>query len=290
MATIVMITGANSGMGLATATLLANQGYRVYAGYRQQQKSAQLLNQDQTLSNLIPIYLDVMETHSITQAVEYIIEQEGRLDVLINNAGYGYISTIEHCDANELYRQFDVNVFGVVRCMQAVIPQMMAQGIGHIINISSFLGKMGLPYLSLYNASKYAVEGISDSARYELAPFNIKVSTIAPGLFQTGFANSGAHIEPATIDPNSTAGQTASHFINNLANKINHGSDPALIAQSVLTLLQTPTNIWRTAIGADAQVLDDQQHTLSHRAFETAVASRFGITDPNTLIFSLDNQ
>ena len=290
MTTIVMITGANSGMGFATAVLLANKGYRVYAGYRQRAKSKQLFFEANTTKNLIPIYIDVAAPSSVTQAVSHIIEKENRLDVLINNAGYGYISAIAHFDATELYRQFDVNVFGVLRCMQAVIPQMARQQIGHIINISSFLGKMGLPYLSFYNASKYAVEGISDSARYELAAFNIKVSTIAPGLFNTGFANSGAHIEAATINSDHTEGQSARHFINNVAENINHGSDPALVAQSVLTLLQTPTNIWRTAIGTDAQVLEKQQQTLSHRAFETAVANRFGITDPNTLIFSLNHQ
>ena len=169
---VVLITGATSGMGELTASYLASNGYIVYAGTR---------NKDNLKSdneNINYIYLDVTKTQTIKEAINLVIKKEGKIDVLVNNAGYGLLATIEEGTDEEMFNQFDVNVFGLIKTTREVLPYMREAKQGVIINISSFLGKMGLPLLAHYNASKYAVEGIVDSLRFEVAPFNIRVHSI----------------------------------------------------------------------------------------------------------------
>ena len=180
MSKVVLITGATSGMGELTSKLLSDNGYIVYAGTRDKN----------TISNdglLKSIYIDVTKTESINNAVEKIIKDEGKIDVLVNNAGYGLLSTVEDGTDEEMFNQFDVNVFGLLKVTRAVLPYMREAKAGVIINISSFLGKMGLPLLAHYNASKYAVEGIVDSLRFETLPYNVRVHSIQAGLFGTNF-------------------------------------------------------------------------------------------------------
>jgi short-subunit dehydrogenase len=156
---------------LATAELLNEKGYRVYA----------------TAPNTDP-RVDVTDAMSIQTTVEKIIATEGRIDVLINNAGYGVLSPIECQTMDEIQSQMDVNFFGVIRMCQAVLPQMRKQQSGQIINISSIQGCYGLPYGSLYSASKAALESFSEALSIELLPWNIHVSIVEPGMVATGFA------------------------------------------------------------------------------------------------------
>ncbi len=181
MSHVVLITGATSGMGELTAATLANAGYKVYAGTRDKE------NLESQISNITNIYLDVTKTDSIKEAVKTIIKEEGKIDILVNNAGYGLLATVEDGTDEEMFDQFDVNVFGLLKMIREVLPHMRKENFGVIINISSFLGKMGLPLLAHYNASKYAVEGIVDSLRFEVAPFGIRVHSIQSGLFGTNF-------------------------------------------------------------------------------------------------------
>lgn len=177
---VVLITGASSGIGKATAKLLLKHGYKVYAGARRVENLKEL---EYLSARIMP--LDVTEEDSLRKAVEMVMEAEGRLDVLVNNAGYGAHGAIEDVPMSEARRQFDVNLFGLARLTQLVLPIMRKQGSGTIVNISSIAGKLSLPLAGWYHATKHALEAYSDALRIEAGIFGIKVILIEPGAIKT---------------------------------------------------------------------------------------------------------
>ena len=180
---IIFITGCSSGIGYDAAIALKSQGHRVIASCRQLADIEKL----QALG-LDAILLDVNDEQSIAKAVTCLLEKtQGRLDVLINNAGYGQAGALEDVPRSALIAQFNTNVFGLMEIIRLVIPVMRKQGHGRIINISSVLGFISMPFRGAYNASKYAVEGISDTLRLELKPSGIEVITIEPGPIESRF-------------------------------------------------------------------------------------------------------
>jgi len=278
MSKVVLITGATSGMGKATALLLAEQGYQVFAGSRSQESSAKLQQEALQLGiSVNPVLLDVCDSNSIETAVATVIQQAGQLDVLVNNAGFGLISTVEDGSDAEFMRQFDVNVFGVFRMCRAVIPQMRSQQSGIIINVSSFLGKMGLPLLSHYNASKYAVEGITDSLRYELAPFGIRVNSVLPGLFKTNFVNQGLQANEATMAADSPYQAQVSHLVPIVAQKINEGPSPVAVAQAVMSVLEDDNAVIATPVGIEAETFVPQSKAMVAEEFEQHIKETFAL-------------
>ena len=184
MENIVLITGASAGIGYATAELLLKNGYKVYAGARRVAKMKGL----EALGARV-LALDVTDEASLKSAVDVIFKEEGRLDVLINNAGYGAHGAVEDVPMAEAWRQFEVNVFGLARLTQLALPHMRAQWSGRIINISSIAGKITTPTGGWYHASKHAVEAYSDALRLEVAQFGIKVIIIEPGPIKTEWDN-----------------------------------------------------------------------------------------------------
>ena len=277
MSKIVLITGATSGMGKETALLLAKNGYNVYAGARSQESRNQLEQEASALGlSLNTVILDVCDTSSVNQAVETVQQQAGRIDALINNAGFGLVSTVEDGTDEEIMQQFDVNVFGVFRLCRAVLPTMRAQGSGVIINVSSFLGKMGLPLLTHYNASKYAVEGITDSLRYEVAPFGIRVNSVLPGLFKTNFVNKGLVANPQTMAEDSPYQSQVSHFVPIVAQKINEGPSPVAVADAVKAVLENDNAPISTPVGVEAETFLPMVKEMTAEAFEQTVKETFG--------------
>ncbi|MEZ8092534.1 SDR family oxidoreductase [Photobacterium swingsii] len=278
MKKIALVTGANSGMGFATTRLLSENGYIVYAGVRRSE-AATLMNETASALNLpiFPVHLDVTDNESIKLAINTIARKEGQLDVLVNNAGYGLVASVEDGTDEEFINQFDVNVFGVLRTCREVIPMMRQQNAGTIINISSFLGKMGLPLLTHYNATKYAVEGITDSLRYELHPFNIKVHTVAPGLFKTGFVKHGLSANSATLAESSPYASQASTLLPIVSDKVNNGPTPDAVAQSVLKVLLDQNAPARTPAGDDSTFFSNLADSLSQEAFEASVREQLGL-------------
>ena len=191
MSKVVLITGCSSGIGLATAVLLSEKGNKVYATMRNLDKKGNLENKaKQKNVNVNILQLDVIDDDSVKKAVKEIIEKEGKIDVLINNAGYGMISPVEYADMRKVKELFDVNFFGLIRVTQACLPIMRKQSSGHIINISSIAGVRGLIGLDLYCASKFAVEGLSESMAPALKTMGINLSLIEPGPVDTEFLNS----------------------------------------------------------------------------------------------------
>ena len=182
---VVFITGASSGIGKATAEKLLNENCIVYGGARNLEKLKSIVN-------LKPIEIDMAEYGSLEKAVSKIVKAEGRIDVLFNNAGYGLYGTVEDVPIEEAKAQFDVNLFGLARLTQLVLPHMRKQKSGTIINTSSIGGKIYTPLGAWYHATKHALEGWSDSLRIELKQFDIEVVIIEPGAIQTDWGKTAS--------------------------------------------------------------------------------------------------
>ncbi len=180
---VVLVTGCSQGIGRDLAQRMTEAGYAVVATARR----AETL---EPLDAALKLQLDVTSDGSVGEAVERVLERFGRIDVLVNNAGFNECGAIEELPDEALRSMFEVNVFGVLRMMRAVLPAMRRQGTGRILNISSLAGRMSMPVNGGYSATKYALEAISDAARQELAPFGIRVILVQPGSIATRFSDS----------------------------------------------------------------------------------------------------
>lgn len=185
---VILITGASSGIGYDTALMLAEQGHKVYAAARRVQNMEPLRQK-----GVIPIYMDVTDATSMANGVKTVMDAENRIDVLINNAGYGYFGAIENVSMEEARRQVEVNVFGLAQLCKMVIPIMRKQGSGRIVNTSSVAGKSVLYFGGWYHVTKYSVEALSDAMRIEMKPFGIDVIKIEPGAIKTDWGHIAAN-------------------------------------------------------------------------------------------------
>src|SRR5437588_1455947 len=191
MAQTILVTGSTSGLGRLTVETLARQGYRVFAGMRAAagknapaaEELRALAQREQLALHIVEI--DVTDATSVERAIKAIIETTGRLDVVVNNAGVSYSGPLEAFTPEQVRQQFETNVFSVLRVNRAVLPQMREQGSGLLLQIGSISGRLALPFLGLYGATKFALEGLTESYRYELAPFGIDAAIIEPGTYPT---------------------------------------------------------------------------------------------------------
>ena len=259
-------------MGRATATYLASNNCIVYALSRDVKKLSTIHDE-----NIIPVLLDIKSQESIDKAIKFVLQQHKKIDLLVNNAGFGLVSTVEEMVEEEMLEQYNVNVFGVLRVCKSVIPIMRKNKSGVIINISSFLGKIGLPLLTLYNSSKYAVEGITDSLRYELSPFNIRVHSIMPGFFDTEFARSNLVTNLQTFDKNSPYAKLVSNLAPVIVEQINNGNDALEVAQTVLEILNNDTFVARVTVGDKAKKFIPMKKELSDEDFERRVREYYNL-------------
>jgi NAD(P)-dependent dehydrogenase (short-subunit alcohol dehydrogenase family) len=261
---IVLITGASSGIGEATALRLASDGYKVYAAARRVDRMSGL-----SAAGVQVLPLDLTNDSSIIQAVETISRREGRLDALINNAGYGSYGALEDVPLDEGRRQFEVNVFGLARLIQLCLPMMRAQRSGTIVNITSIGGKMHEPMGSWYHATKFAVEGLSDCLRMEVAPFGIHVVVVEPGAIRTewsGIAQEGllhysgrsAYAEQAAMHARMLAAGDKSSMV----------SPPDVVAKTIARALRASSPRTRYATGGGARMILFLRRWLSDRAFD----------------------
>lgn len=194
---IALITGASSGIGKDIAIYLSNNGYIVYAGARR----VELIDEYKS-STIVPVSLDVTSVKSIKDVINLIESRESRLDLLVNNAGYGIYGSVEGLSIEDAKKAFEVNLFGLGSVIKEVLPIMRREKSGTIVNISSFVGKMSMPILGWYSASKHALEGLTDALRLEVKPFNINVSLILPGTINTGFEEVAMNTLKKSKDPN----------------------------------------------------------------------------------------
>ena len=182
---VVLITGCSSGIGRATALEAASRGHRVFATAR----NPETLRDLESGGRIRPLRLDVTDTASIREAVASVLDEAGRVDALVNNAGYGQYGAAEDVTAEEWRRQFDVNFFGAIEAARAVLPAMREKRRGTIVNVSSVAGKIAIPFAAPYCASKHALEAFSDALRVEVAPFGIRVAVIEAGPIETRFGD-----------------------------------------------------------------------------------------------------
>jgi len=276
---VVLITGASSGMGKETAVYLSSKGYKVYAGTRDPKNAVDLQAEIKKQKlNIEIIKLDVTNWNCIEEAVTTIKENEGNIDILVNNAGYGLVSSVEEVTEEEMITQFNINVFGVLRVCKAVIPLMREKEEGVIINISSFLGQIGLPLLTFYNSSKYAVEGITDSLRYELDSFNIRVHSVMPGFFNTKFARENLVTNLETFDQNSPYLALASGLAPKIVEEINSGNDAAIVGELIFDIINNDKFPARVTVGDKAKKFIPMRKELTDEDFERRVKEYYKLS------------
>jgi NAD(P)-dependent dehydrogenase (short-subunit alcohol dehydrogenase family) len=264
---VAVVTGSSSGIGYETSLILARNGFLTYATMRNLNKSENI-KKVATKENL-PIHihqLDVTDDASVKNTVQAILSETGRIDLLVNNAGYGLNGAFEDLAMDEIKAQYETNVFGLIRTTQSVLPIMRRQKSGIIVNISSGAGRFGFPGGSAYVSTKFAVEGLSESMSYELEPFGIKVVIIEPGVIRTSIVN-GMVVAKKSQDPNSPYSQimqkTATVFENMMAN----ASSPDLVAKVVLNAVTNENPNLRHLAGKDVETWLDSKRNMSDEEF-----------------------
>jgi len=239
---VVLITGGSSGIGKSIGEFLHQKGFIVYGTSR---------NPDAVLNSVFPLVaLDVRDVNSIRSAVDTVITATGRLDVLINNAGVGITGPLEEIPTSEIKNNFETNFFGPIEVMKAVLPQMRQQKSGLIINVTSIAGYMGLPYRSVYSASKGALELITEALRMEVKSFGIHITNVAPGDFATNIASGRFH---APLLKGSAYEVPYGTTLKMMDEHVDSGSDPNDMAVAVYNIIQTPSPKIHYKVGAFMQ-------------------------------------
>ena len=277
--TNVLITGANSGFGLLTARKFAEAGHTVHAGFRSKVRATDLDALALELPLVRPVQLDVTDQASIDAAVVEA-RTAGPIDVLVNNAGFEVASPVDSLSDEMLHRQFDTNVYGVVRMVRAVAPEMRERRHGAIINLSSVLGWLTLAYTAAYAASKHAVESLSEGLWFELAPFGIRVAIVEPGVFPTRFgANTIASADFKEGSPHWANFQRYNAALRSTMAAASTVADPQDVAEAIFEAAMTNTPVLRYVVGADARAFIPAYKSMEFEAFSDAVLARAGIAD-----------
>ncbi len=248
---VILLTGASSGIGYDTAVALAQQGHKVYAAARRVERMEPLRQY-----GIVPLKMDVTDEASMKEGVKTLLDAEGRIDVLINNAGYGYFGAVENVPMDDARNQLEVNVFGLARLCQLVLPTMRAQHSGRIINTASVAGRAVFYYGGWYHVSKYAVESLSDAMRMELKPFSIDVVIIEPGAIKTNWGIIAAdHLIESS--KGTAYEQTGTMMANNLRNMYlsNTISDPAVVRKAIVRAVNARRPCTRYRIGRMANAI-----------------------------------
>jgi len=257
-----LITGCSTGFGRELAKLLLQQGYRVVATARDETKLEDIVEGFDTQALALP--LDVTDATNIAEVVHAAETRFGRIDVLVNNAGYGYLAAIEEGEDAPVRQMFDTNVFGLVDMTKAVLPGMRARKTGHIVNLSSIGGLVTFGGIGYYHATKFAVEGLSGSLALELAPLGIKVTLVEPGPFRTDFAGRSIGASKTEIDDYAeTAGLRRKQTY---ARSGNQPGDPVRAAQAIIDIVAAPNPPLHLLLGAPA--LDMARKDLVTKAAE----------------------
>ena len=272
---VAVVTGSSSGIGFETSLTLARSGFFTYATMRNLGKGASI--KSVATKEGLPIrvaQLDVTEDRSINDAVHSIISDVGKIDVLVNNAGYGLNGAFEDLAMEEIKAQFETNLFGVIRVSQAVLPIMRKQKSGIIINISSAAGRFGYPGESAYVSTKFAIEGLSESMVYELEPFGIRVVLVEPGPIRTNFAD-GMVAAKKSQDPTSPYAEFMKKLNAVLASIRENASSPDLVAKVVLKAVTSENPSLRYIAGKDMETWMEAKRSMSDEDFRKAIKQNF---------------
>ena len=266
MQKVALVTGSSSGIGYETCLALARDGYLTFASMRNVNKGDNLKKVAEKESLPISVIkMDVDSEESIVNAIKKIIEGEGRIDVLVNNAGYGQFGCTEDVSVDDFRKQFETNFFSVVRIIQEVAPIMRKQGSGTIVNISSVAGRMGLPGSPAYISSKFALEGLGECLRYELGMFGIKTTLIEPGVIKTNFFDS-MKISESKTDPKYKA--LTENILAGLKIMVEMGTSPSKVAESIIDAIKQDEILPRYTVGTDASMFMEAKKMKTDIEFE----------------------
>jgi NAD(P)-dependent dehydrogenase (short-subunit alcohol dehydrogenase family) len=251
----VLITGCSSGFGLLTSARLAAAGHTVYATMRDLSKQDELLKAVASRGGQVKVLpLDVTDSATIAQAVATITQQDGKLDVLVNNAGYGLGGALEELLESELREQMETNFFGAVKVTQSCLPLLRKGTAAKIINISSIAGRLGIPGIGAYSASKFALEGYSEALWYELSRFGISVSLVEPGTFQTEVQKK-RKLSQNLDNPDSHYRKYSQQLLEATDRRVTRrNGDPEEVAKLIEAIINTPNPKLRYSVGLDAKV------------------------------------
>ena len=266
MEKVALVTGSSSGIGYETSLALAKDGYHTFASMRNVNKGEKMkqISKEEDLPIEI-IELDVNDEDSIKSAIKKVVEVSGRIDVLVNNAGYGQFGCTEDVSIDDFKKQFETNFFSIVRIIQNVAPIMRKQGSGIIVNISSVAGRMGLPGSPAYISTKFALEGLSECLRYELGMFGIKTTMIEPGVIKTNFFDS-MKITESKIDPKYK--ELTDHILASLKMMAEMGTPPSQVAEVVIKAIHDKEILPRYVAGTDAAMFMEAKKMKTDLEFE----------------------
>lgn len=271
MTSTILITGSSSGIGRATAGHFQQRGWNVIATMRRPENETELT----ALDNVLVTRLDVQDPSSITAAVEAGLERFGRIDVLLNNAGYGAYGLLEATPTDKIRRQFDVNVLGLLETTKAVLPHLRANGGGTVVNISSIGGKVTFPLGTLYHGTKFAVEGLSEALHYELAAIGVKVKIVEPGFVNTDF---GGRSFDFTNDETLTEYQKlVGAFFAAQGQMSTGGDEPEVVAETVYEAVTDGTDRLRYTAGPYAAGLLAARAASDDATFIGGITQQFGL-------------
>ena len=246
MEKVWLITGCSTGFGREIARFALSKGYKVAVTARKTEDIQDIINEYPNTS--LPVQLDVTDKQNVKDAVSQVIDKFGRIDVLVNNAGIGYFGALEESEEEEVRRMFEINFWGLTNMTREVLPFMRAQKGGHIVNISSIGGLVGFPALSFYHATKFAVDGLSESLAKEVNPLGIKVTIVAPSGFRTDWAGRSAQQNKTPIaDYAQTAGANKESIRGYSGNQ---AGDPKRAAEAIIKAVESENPPLRLLLGA----------------------------------------
>ena len=271
---VAVITGTSSGIGFETALTFAREGYYTYATMRDTSKGDRIKEISQKENLKIDVLeLDVDKEDSVKIAIKQILDQKQRIDVLVNNAGWGIWGCVEDVSIDEFKALFETNFFGIIRLIQEVGPTMREKGSGTIVNISSYAGRIGFPVSSAYSSSKFAMEGLSESLRLEMAPFGINVIIIEPGIVDTNF------FKPMKMAKKSESGiaykAITDEIILRIMNKAKLGIHPKEVAKIILEVVKSDKPLPRYYVGDDAAKFLEARRSKTDVEFESYIKKRY---------------
>jgi len=268
---VALVTGSSSGIGYETALLLARNGFDTFATMRNMNKSKDIteVSKRENLP-LRVMQLDVNDDRSVADAIKNILNEKKSIEVVVNNAGYGLMGSVEDSSLDEIKAQFETNFFGAIRVIKEVIPIMRKQRTGTIVNVSSVAGRIGFPMGSAYVSSKFALEGLSESMSYELKQFGIKIVLIEPGVINTNFAL----VTPKkALEANSSYSQLMNKLEENLFSTIANGTPPKDVANVILHSITKESPEHRYLVGNDAVELINARKKSTDEEFEKMIVA-----------------
>lgn len=268
---VALVTGSSSGIGHEIALVLARNGYFTFATMRDLRKISKLESiKDEENLSLEFVQLDVTNEESVRIAVQTIQDDKDRIDVLVNNAGYGLTGALEDLSIDEIKTQFETNFYGLIRTTQAVLPIMRKQRSGIIVNISSGAGRFGYPMGSAYVSTKFAIEGLSESLSFEVEPFGIKVILIEPGMIRTNFSSASV-LAKKSLDPNSPYARIMKSMEKGIKQLLENASSSQLVANITFEAISSDKPRLRYLAGKDVEQWIEAKKKMTDEEFHNMI-------------------